>query len=64
MRESLKHHERISKEITCYCREHVPYVPFSLIDKTDGFRPKKRENYWMRTLKTVAPLGLDVESAV
>ena len=39
-------------------------VSISLIDKTDGFQPKKRENYWMRTLKTLAPLGLNVESAV
>ena len=39
-------------------------VYISLIDKTDGFQPKKRENYWMRTLKTPAPLGLNVESAV
>ena len=34
-------------------------VFINLIDKTDGFQPKKRENYWMRTLKTLAPLGLD-----
>ena len=37
-------------------------VSNSLIDKTDGFQPKITENYWMRTLKTVAPLGLNVES--
>ena len=39
-------------------------VSISLIDKTDGFQPKKRESYWMRTLKTVAPLGLNIESSV
>ena len=39
-------------------------VSISLIDKTDGFQPKTRENYWMRTLKTLAPLGLNVEGAV
>ena len=33
-------------------------ISISLIDKTNGFQPKKRENYWMRTLKTLAPLGL------
>ena len=38
-------------------------VSISLIDKTDGFQPKKRENYWMGTLKTLAQLGLNVESA-
>ena len=36
----------------------------SLIDKTDGLQPKKTENYWMRTLKTLAPLGLNFESPV
>ena len=35
----------------------------SLIDKTDGFQHGKRENYWIRTLKTLAPLGRNVESA-
>ena len=39
-------------------------VSVSLIDKTDGFQLKKRENYWMRNLKTLAPLGINVESAV
>ena len=39
-------------------------VSISLIDKTDGFQPNKRENYWMRTLKTIARLGLNIESAV
>ena len=34
-------------------------VSINLIHKTDGFQPKKRENYWMRTLKTLALLGLD-----
>ena len=38
-------------------------VSISLIDKTDSFQSKKRENYWMRTLKTLVPLGLNVESA-
>ena len=39
-------------------------VSISLIEITDGFQPKKRENYWTRTLKTLAPLGHNVESAV
>ena len=39
-------------------------VSFSLIDKTGGFQSKKWENYWMRTLKILAPLRLNVESAV
>ena len=39
-------------------------VSISLIDKTDGFQPKKKENDWMKTIKHLAPLGLNVESAV
>ena len=36
-------------------------VAITLIDKTDGRDPKNRENYWMRTLKTLAPDGLNIE---
>ena len=39
-------------------------VSISFINKADGFQPKKRENYLMRTPKTLAPLRLNVESAV
>ena len=34
----------------------------TLIDKTDDRDPKNRENYWMRTLKTLAPEGLNIET--
>ena len=50
-----------------YSEDHDGFlgnVSVSLIDKTDGFQPTKRENYWMGTLKTLAPLGLTIESAV
>ena len=50
-----------------YSEDHNRFlgnVSISLIDKTDGFQPKKKENYSMRTLKTLAPLGLNAESAV
>ena len=36
----------------------------TLIDKTDASDPNKRENYWMRTLRTLAPNGLNVEDSV
>ena len=36
-------------------------VSICLIDKTDPSDPHKREHYWMRTLKTIAPFGLDTE---
>ena len=39
-------------------------VSITLIDKTDGKNPKRRENYWMRTLKTYAPFRLNTENSV
>ena len=33
----------------------------TLIDKTDPRAPTKREDYWIHTLKTKAPTGLNVE---
>ena len=39
-------------------------VSVILIDKTDGSDPKKREDYWMKTLKTIAPYDLNIEDSV
>ena len=39
-------------------------VAITLIDKTDGRDPKNRENYWMRTMKTLALDGLNIEECV
>ena len=39
-------------------------VSVILIDKYEGFNPIKRETYWMGTLKTIAPYGLNAENAV
>ena len=39
-------------------------ISITLIDKTDGSDPTKRENYWMQTLKTFAPYGLNVEDSI
>ena len=36
-------------------------VSITLVDKTYGKNPKRRESYWMRTLKTYAPFGLNIE---
>ena len=38
-------------------------VSITLIDKTDGKDPKG-ENYWIRTLKTYTPCGLNIEDSV
>ena len=45
-------------------RGFLENVKITLIDKTDGQNPKKREDYWRRTLKTYVPLGLNVEGRV
>ena len=37
-------------------------VEVTLIDKTQASDPTKREYYWMRTLKTLYPDGLNLES--
>ena len=36
----------------------------TLIDKTDGSDPTKRETLWMHTLKTLAPYELNVENGI
>ena len=35
-------------------------VSITFIDKTDPSNPEKRENYWIQTLKTMVPWGLNV----
>ena len=44
--------------------EFLDDVSITLIHKTDSSNPIKSENYWMRTLKTIAPYGLNVEDSV
>ena len=40
-------------------------VSITLINKTDdGKDPKKRENYWMMTLRNYIPFGLNTEDSV
>ena len=34
------------------------YCKITFIDKTDSSDPTKREFFWMRVIKTIAPLGL------
>ena len=36
-------------------------VSICLIDKTDPSDPHERHYYWMKTLKTIAPFGLNIE---
>ena len=39
-------------------------VSVTLIDKTNGKYPKRRENYWIRTHKTYVPFELNMEGSV
>ena len=39
-------------------------VSITFIDKTGPSEPLKRENYWNNVLKTMAPLGLNIEDSV
>ena len=39
-------------------------VSVTLIDKTDGSDPKKWEDYLMKTLKIMAPYGVNIEDSV
>ena len=39
-------------------------VTVTLIDKTDPRNPTEREDYWIHTLKTKAPRGLNMEDGL
>ena len=38
-------------------------ISITFIDETDGKDPKRRKNYWMRTPKTYAPFGLNIDDS-
>ena len=42
----------------------ISYVLVTFIDRTDQSDLLKSEDYWRRTLKTMAPFGLDIEESV
>ena len=39
-------------------------ISITFIDKTDPSDPIKREGYWRRTLKSMAPFGLIIEKSI
>ena len=39
-------------------------VSITFIDKTDSSDSLRREDYWRRKLKTMAPFGLNIEECV
>ena len=70
-----KLHKNNTREVY-YSEFHVEYfngeghhgfsedVSITFIHKTDPSEPLKRENYWKNVLKTMAPLGLNIEDSV
>ena len=44
--------------------EFLDDISVTLIDKTDSSNLTKRENYYMRTLKTFVPYGLNVADSI
>ena len=39
-------------------------VSVIFIDKADSQNPEKRENYWIQTLKSMVPWGLNILNSV
>ena len=57
--------EHLFKHFESECHSCFPDdISVILIDKTYGSNPTKRETYWIRILKTIAPYGLNVENDV
>ena len=44
--------------------EFLDDVSVTLIGKTDCSNPTKRDNYWMQTIRTFAPYGLNVVDSI
>ena len=43
---------------------YLKHVTVTLIDKTDLKNPTEREDYWIYTLKTKAPMGLNIKDGL
>ena len=57
--------EHLSEHFKSACHSgFVGDVSITLLDKTNSKDLKKRENYWMRTVKTYAPFELNNEDSV
>ena len=67
MTESLRHSNLVCKYEHFYSDSHNDFlddVAITLINKTEGRDTKNKENYWMSTLKALAPDGLNIENCV
>ena len=60
--ENVKHKFLQSRFLQDDYKGFLEYVEGRLIDKTQGSDPTKRDYYCMRTLKTLYPDGLNIES--
>ena len=60
--ESVKQKFLQSHFLQCDHQGFLKEVEIWLIDKTQASDPTKREFYWMRTLRTLYPDGLNIES--
>ena len=58
IRHSYEHYSSVG-----HC-EFLEHVSITFTDKTDTSDPLKREDYWRRTLGTIAPYDLDIEDTV
>ena len=50
-----------------YSESHTGFlenVSVIFIDKADSQNPEKRENYWIQTLKSMVPWGLNILNSV
>ena len=45
-------------------KRFLNHVSVTWIDETDGSDLKKRKDYFMKTLKTMAPYDLNIENSV
>ena len=66
-------HQRLGPYMQVHLFEHfndkghhgfLEDISITFIDKTDPSEPLKKENYWKNVLKTMAPLGLNIEDSV
>ena len=60
--------ETFFKKDVCYFEYPIYIIDKTvnkwLIDKTDPSDPTRKEFFWMRKLKTLAPLGLNVLESI
>ena len=69
MRKALRNEPHFQREIHAHFKlpGHTSIqkdVMVTLIDKTDSVFPKMRENFWIETLRTLSPEGLNISETM